>query len=223
MIFKHFVTSLFLATFISTACTHIANSTQSRTLDDDIIESLKDGNIRFTSHQKIHPRQDKDRIFNLSKGQSPEVVLVSCSDSRVPPELVFDQGLGDIFSVRTAGHVLDVYSVASIEYAVDHLGSKVIIVMGHTSCGALKAAVTSSVGNSTGSANIDKLITKIRPGIKSVTPSDGELIEAAKSNVEASIAYLKQTSPLIRHDLETKTIKIVAALYYLKTGDVELW
>jgi len=226
------VASLSLLAGGFTACVHTAqlpaaNATavSSTSLSDDerIVEGLKAGNLRFTSHQKIHPRQDKARVRELANSQAPETIVVSCSDSRVGPELVFDQGLGDIFSVRTAGHALDAYSVASIEYAVQHLGAKVIMVLGHTSCGAIKAAATTPVGKSTGSDNIDELVKKIRPGLRTVDPADKELVQAAKNNVESTIAYLKQKSPLIRREVEQGKIKFVSALYDLKTGDVELW
>ncbi len=189
----------------------------------DVISELKAGNSRFVHHQVIHPRQDQVRLTEQASGQAPGSVVVSCSDSRVPPEMVFDQGLGDIFSVRTAGQAMDTYAVASIEYAIEHLGAKTIVVMGHSSCGAVKAAATTPEGKSTGSRNIDQLLHKIRPGLKKYDSKDQEYIQAAKNNVESTIEYLKFKSHLIHEELEHGKIKIVPALYHLPTGEVEFW
>ena len=223
MSFTHAFASLILVLQLTAACTHTATQSPASITDHDAITTLRDGNNRFTHNQTLHPRQDHVRLAEMSKGQAPEVVVVSCSDSRVPPEIVFDQGLGDIFSVRTAGHALDAYAVGSVEYAVEALGAKVILVLGHTSCGAIKAALTTPVGVSTGSPNIDQLVKSIRPGLKTADAADKELIQAAKNNVDASIAYLKQHSALISRALEQKKVKIVGGLYYLNTGEVAIW
>jgi len=229
---------ILLGSFVClTSCVHTSTSRTSTTsstsanssegpkhnTDDDIVESLRQGNIRFTSHQRIHPRQDKARVLEQANSQAPGAILVSCSDSRVPPEVIFDHGLGDLFSVRTAGHALDVYTVASIEYAIEHLGSKVVVVMGHTSCGAVAAAMHTPAGKSTGSKNIDQLVKKIRPGLSPFDPADKELVQAERNNIAATIADLKLSSPLVRAELEKKHLTIVSALYFLKSGDVELW
>ncbi len=219
----HSCISLFISLHLAMACTHASHKKSAVSADDDVVASLKAGSKRFASEQALRPHQDQDRVQTLSSQQAPEAVIVSCSDSRVPPEIVFDQGLGNIFSVRTAGHVLDAYSIASIEFAVENLGSKVIIVMGHSSCGAVKAAINTPVGQSTGFKNIDQLVAQIRPGLKTVDPADKELIAAGKNNVEAAIRYLKQNSPLIREEFAQNKVKIVPALYFLSTGRVEFW
>ncbi len=191
--------------------------------NQNVVEELKSGNYRFRTNQRIHPRQNDARLEEMSAGQKPGAVVVSCSDSRVPPEIIFDQGLGDLFSVRTAGQALDPLSVASIEYAVETLGAKVIVMMGHTSCGAIKTAAATPENKSTGSENLDQLIHKIRVGLKKFDSNDRQLIEAAKHNVEATVEYLKQTSPLLRKELEEQKIHIVTAIYHLPTGEVEFW
>ena len=205
------------------ACTYASSDKSAVGVDENLVASIKAGSDRFANEQSLRPHQDQDRIKSLSSQQAPHAVIVSCSDSRVPPEIVFDQGLGDIFSVRTAGHVLDAYSIASIEYAVENLGSKVIVVMGHSSCGAVKAAINTPIGKSTGSKNIDQLVAQIRPGLKVFDPADKELVASGKDNVEAAIRHLKQNSPLIREELAQNKVKIVPALYYLGTGKVEFW
>ncbi|MBF0575076.1 carbonic anhydrase [Dysgonomonas sp. GY617] len=103
------------------------------------LQILKEGNKRFLSGASTHERQDPERIKDLAKGQNPKCVIVGCSDSRVPPEIVFDQGLGDVFSIRTAGNVMADFEIGSIEYAIDHLHTPLVVVMGHQGCGAIKA------------------------------------------------------------------------------------
>ncbi len=191
--------------------------------DQAVIQSLREGNIRFTSHQRVYPRQDHGRLMELAKGQAPGVVLVSCSDSRIPPEAVFDQGLGDVFSVRTAGHVLETASIASIEYAVEVLGASVVMVMGHSSCGAVKAAAASKKGVSSGSKNLDQLIQRIQPNLKKRSQSDPDYTLAAEDQVDGTISYLKANSPLIRERVLQGKVKMVSALYDVATGEVELW
>jgi carbonic anhydrase len=108
---------------------------------DQALQKLTEGNARFISCNVTHPGQSKERLQELVSGQHPFAVVVGCSDSRVPPEIIFDQGLGDIFVVRTAGKVLDNAVLGSIEYAVEHLSVPLVVVLGHDSCGAVKAAV----------------------------------------------------------------------------------
>src|SRR6187401_1001831 len=123
------------------------------------IDKLKTGNERFVSGHPVHPDETLDRIRELKKGQSPFVVVVSCSDSRLPPELIFDQGLGDVFSIRTAGNVIGDYELGSIEYAVEHLHCKLIVVLGHENCGAIQAYATS--GNEKHNDHIQTLVEYI--------------------------------------------------------------
>ena len=222
-----------IALFTLASCAHTQKTIAPTTTPKEVaiapvaekspLSELKAGNLRFVHHETLHPRQDQARLLEQSTGQKPGSIVISCSDSRVPPELVFDQGLGDIFSVRTAGQALDVYSVASVEYAIEHLNAKTIVVMGHSSCGAVKAAATTPPGQSTGSKNIDQLVHKLRPGLNPFDEKDKELIQASKNNVLATIDYLKFKSPLIREELEHHKIEIVPALYHLPTGEVEFW
>ena len=111
------------------------------TVNEAPFEKLMDGNKRFMAGHPVHPDETLARIRELKKGQHPFAVVIGCSDSRVPPELIFDQGLGDIFSIRTAGNIIGDYELGSIEYAVEHLGSKFIVVLGHENCGAIKTFI----------------------------------------------------------------------------------
>ncbi|HEX5667623.1 MAG TPA: carbonic anhydrase, partial [Chitinophagaceae bacterium] len=126
--------------FIALSCGRPSPETDS-IMTGDPLERLMVGNKRFMTGHPVHPDETLERIRKLKKGQNPFVVIVSCSDSRVPPELVFDQGIGDVFSIRTAGNVIGDYELGSIEYAVEHLGVKLVMVMGHENCGALDAYV----------------------------------------------------------------------------------
>jgi carbonic anhydrase len=124
------------------------------------LDRLKAGNEKFVNGYPIHPHETLNRIRELKKGQNPFVVLVSCSDSRVPPELIFDQGLGDVFSIRTAGNIIGEYELASIEYAVEHLHCKLIVVLGHENCGAIQAYASSENGKNSGD-HIQNLVNYI--------------------------------------------------------------
>src|SRR5437762_9840331 len=117
-----------------------AHSDQPAVAPPEAISKLKEGNGRYTSGNLQHPGQTTERRAELAKSQHPFAIIVSCSDSRVPPEIVFDQGLGDLFVLRVAGHVIDNHSLGSIEYALDHLGVRLIVVLGHQNCGAVQAA-----------------------------------------------------------------------------------
>src|SRR6478736_6636401 len=132
---KVLATILFLGLFFS--CKQRQKEAQNIVQEPEV--RLKEGNEKFVSGYPIHPHETLNRIRELKKGQDPFVVVVSCSDSRLPPELIFDQGLGDVFSIRTAGNVIGDYELGSIEYAVEHLHCKLIVVLGHENCGAIEA------------------------------------------------------------------------------------
>lgn len=190
----------------------------------DAFNELQAGNKRFLkANPKYHP--DEDRRLELVDGQHPHSIVLSCSDSRVPPELIFDQGLGDIFTIRVAGEVLDASAIGSIEYAVEHLGSKVIVVLGHESCGAVKAALATPAGHGAGSAALDGLLDTVRANVGEVHPAatDTTLREPVRRNVAAVAAQLVRQSPIVRERVERGTVRIVPALYALGSGQVTLW
>ena len=126
----------------------------------------KQGNKRFLKGNVRKDGIDSATIKKLSEGQKPHAIVLSCSDSRVPPEIIFDQKLGEVFVVRTAGQSLDSMAIASIEYAVAHLGSNLILVMGHESCGAVKAALSTLNGGDAGSPSLNKLVGDLHPRLK---------------------------------------------------------
>lgn len=190
-----------------------------------VLEDLANGNNRFIDGLGRHPNQTPLRRSALLSDQKPDAVILSCSDSRVPPELLFDKGLGDLFVIRTAGEIADSIALASIEYAVEHLHPKLIVVMGHSSCGAVKAAISTPEGKSTGSPHIDELIKHIHPAIKDfeVPKSDLTFIEPVKANVSLVTRNLKERSKIIQHAINTEEVLLVQAIYNLDSGKVDFW
>lgn len=183
---------------------------------------LNNGNTRFVKHRLRKDGQSSADIAKLSKGQAPHAVVLSCSDSRVPPEIVFDQKLGELFTVRTAGETLAANAVGSIEYAAEHLGSRLIVVMGHTSCGAVKAAFSTLDGASAGTPSLDGLVQDIHPRIatfKGQSPSEN-FEKESWANVHGVIKDMTARSKMLAEMQASGKIKIVPALYDLKTGKV---
>ena len=196
-------------------------STLTKEIQDSIspnraVEMLKEGNQRFLDKNE----QDRDlhlQVSQTSSGQFPYAVVLSCIDSRVPVELVLDQGVGDIFSARVAGNIINEDILGSIEYACGVAGSKAILVLGHTKCGAVTAACK---GVELG--NITALLSKVKPAIANIKQRDGEVEveEVTKANVHQSIKEIREKSSMLA-DLETEgKIKIVGAVYHVEDGRV---
>ena len=184
---------------------------------DSLIKKLSDGNSRFVSSQMIHPNNSDVRRAEVAQGQNPFAVIVSCSDSRVPPEIVFDQGLGDLFVIRTAGEVVDDVALASIEYAVEHLGVKLIVVLGHQKCGAVEAAVK---GGELG-GHLQVLANAISPAVNSAKKETGDLLDnAIHKNVELIVGQLEESKPILREFVHGNKLKIIGAYYNLTDGVV---
>ncbi len=184
---------------------------------------LKNGNSRFLKGYFRKDGASKKDIARLSTGQSPHSVILSCSDSRVPPEVVFDQKLGEIFVVRTAGETVDTFALASIEYAVEHLGANLIVVMGHSSCGAVKASFETAAGSDTGSPYINALVADIQPRIAERmkgAPSEGLVVEGW-DNARGISQKLLEKSKIIRDAAKSGSLRVETALYNLKSGTVE--
>ena len=183
---------------------------------DRAIEMLKEGNERFLNKNESE-RDLHLQVNQTSGGQFPYAAVLSCIDSRVPVELTFDQGIGDIFSARVAGNIINEDILGSIEYACGVAGSKAILVLGHTKCGAVTAACQ---GVELG--NITALLSKVKPAIKEVQERTGQLEveEVTKSNVNQSIQEIREKSTLLA-DLEKEgKIKIVGAVYHVEDGRV---
>jgi carbonic anhydrase len=187
------------------------------------LQWLKNGNTRFVKGYLRKDGADKKDLKRLSTGQKPHSIVLSCADSRVPPELVFDQKLGEIFVVRTAGETLDFTAIASIEYAIEHLGTRNIVVMGHTQCGAVKAALATLTTKEAGSPNLNKLVADIHPRLSAFvgkTPS-ANLVSESWANTKGVAQDLLQRSTLVAEKVKSGDVKIVSALYHLDAGTVD--
>ncbi|MFN8391494.1 MAG: carbonic anhydrase [Bdellovibrionota bacterium] len=190
----------------------------------EALDALREGNRRYVENLAAHPQQTDERRKQLVSAQHPHTAVLSCSDSRVPPELIFDQGLGSLFIVRNAGDVADDVATASLEYAVEHLGVKMILVMGHQSCGAVKTTLETPKGTSAGSKDLDTLLSIIRPNLKGIdsTTAGPGLSTAVRSNVSGVSARLMK-SKIIREAVEKHGLLIARGIYSLDTGKVEFW
>ncbi len=186
---------------------------------DQVWAHLMAGNQRFVEGRP-KARDLVQRRASLAKEQHPRVVVLACSDSRVAPELLFDQSLGDLFVVRSAGNIADAIGIGSIEYAVEHLGSSPLLVLGHSQCGAVKAACS---GEKMPTSNLQAIVDKIHPAVsqaeKSAKP-DALLEAAVENNVHQSAKDLLANSEILRHFVEQGKLKIVEAEYQLETGKV---
>jgi len=185
---------------------------------------LKNGNQRFLKKNFRKDGQSRLDVARLNLGQKPHTIVLSCSDSRVPPEIVFDQKLGEIFVVRTAGETLDSSGIASIEYAVAHLGARLILVMGHTSCGAVKAAIGTLNGSDAGSEHLNKLVSDIHPRLKAAglgTDASGNLSKESWANAKGVAKDLVARSALLADAVKSGDLQITSSLYNLDSGSVD--
>jgi carbonic anhydrase len=214
MIKKGLLYLLFIS--VLSACNHTENTNLSP------LQKLEEGNKRFASGKPVHPDETLERIRELKKGQHPFAIVVSCSDSRVPAELVFDQGLGDIFSIRTAGNVIGDYELGSLEYAVEHLDCKLIVVMGHKDCGAIKAFINSK-GHYDHSNHIKNIINYIESESeeKNLTSTDKLSVDKSiDANIAHGVAFLKSAEPILKERFVQKKVEIIGALYDIESGKV---
>lgn len=191
---------------------------------DDALKMLKDGNTRYVEGKATHPHQDAARrALTAGQGQHPFATVLSCSDSRAPVELIFDQGIGDLFIVRVGGNVAAVDEIGSMEYAVDHLGTPVVLVLGHSQCGAVTAVVEGPKGH----GHLAALVAPIKPAAdKAKADNPGaakEVVVAAavKANVLQAMEDVLQKSPVIKAAVKAGKTKLLGAIYELDTGKVE--
>ena len=195
---------------------------QSKSSAQEVLEILKEGNQRFVN-QDPKSRNLLEQVKTTSTGQFPLAVVISCIDSRVPTEMVFDQGIGDIFCVRVAGNVINQDVLGSVEFACKVAGVKLIVVMGHTSCGAVKGACNDvELGNLTG------LLNKIKPAISIVAnrgvaaDDSGFVDEVALENVQISLDTILNDSPVLKEMVDSHEVTCAKAMYSVQTGEVEL-
>lgn len=199
---------------------HQTKETQANLTPTTAHEILMAGNKRFVANKMIS-RDLNAQVNATSAGQYPFAVVLSCIDSRVPAELVFDQGIGDIFSVRVAGNVVNEDVLGSMEYACKVAGSKILVVLGHSKCGAVTAACSDvKLGN------ITALLSKIRPAVESIGVGDGEVSpekvdEVAVENINVSIKRIREESTILAEMEKAGEIEIFGAIYDVATGEVK--
>lgn len=225
--------------FVSLAATlAIASSGVPAISPDEALQKLMDGNKEYVANKMSNTAKcDLASRAALSTSQKPYAIILSCSDSRVPPEIIFDKGLGEIFVVRVAGNVPDPVVLGSIEYAAEHLGSPLIMVLGHERCGAVKATADAK-GKSTGSKNIDAIVKNVAANSKDAAKhceackgnakcaenKSSEYVECmVDANAKSVAANLTKQSAILKHLAKEKKIKIVAAKYDLDDGLVTLF
>lgn len=196
---------------------------QSATTPSQAIEMLKQGNVRFTSGSTTS-RDYQSQVSQTAGGQYPIAAVVSCIDSRIPTEIVFDQGIGDIFNARIAGNFVNEDILGSLEFACKVAGAKAIVVMGHTSCGAIKGACDKAE-----LGNLTQMLEKIMPAVDAIHTPEGsdrssanaEFVDAvAAKNVELTLAKIKENSPVLEEMIEANEIEIVGAMYDVASGKV---
>ena len=195
-----------------------AHSDQPSVAPSEAILKLKGGNGHYTSGTLQHPGQTAERRTELANTQHPFATIVSCSDSRVPPEIVFDQGLGDLFIVRVAGNVINDEGLGSIEYSVDHLGTRLILVLGHQSCGAVKAARETIAAKGKAPGHIESLVMAIKPAVEATAKDD--LDTTVKANVKNVVQALRSSTPILKAKVDSGEIQVIGGYYSLDTGAV---
>ena len=208
------VIQLFLMVFISAGCHQKSSHLASMTAAETTMQRLLKRNERFSALKSIHPDETRKRLQDVAKEQHPFAVVVCCSDSRVAPVLIFDEGIGDLFVIRTAGNIISGIEIGSIEYAVEHLGVKLIVVMGHENCGAIKAFTEG--GNAPG--HIKDIVDSLgkETEIKAIPITDKNRVDdCVKANVLHGINQLQAQSIIIKEKVERKELEIKGVRYDL--------
>jgi carbonic anhydrase len=186
---------------------------------DEVTKRLMDGNLRFVNGDTAHPNQSAEHRLKVAKGQKPFAVIVACSDSRVCPEIVFDQGLGDLFVVRVAGNSIGNLELGSIEYAVEHLHAKLVVVVGHERCGAVDAALKG--GETHG--HIGDVVIPIKPAVDATKGIQGDVLDAAvRHNAKYVAENLKVRDSLIKQQIGKGEVRVLGARYDLDSGLIEI-
>ena len=182
---------------------------------DAALAKLKEGNLRFATSEVSQSKPTAARRAETAQEQHPFAIILGCADSRTAPELIFDQNLGDLFVIRTAGNLVDDHALGSIEYAVAHLGARLVVVLGHQRCGAVKAALESDHAP----GHIESLVRDIQPAVKAVKGKPGDPLSATVAeNARQVAAQIKAKAAL--GDL-AKEVRIVSAVYDLDTGKID--
>ncbi|HEX8393234.1 MAG TPA: carbonic anhydrase [Longimicrobium sp.] len=185
------------------------------TTPDEALRALIEGNRRFVAGQETEPHRSMQRVRELAASQAPFAAILSCADSRVPVELVFDQGFGDLFVCRAAGNIATPELIGSLEFGTAVLGAKVLMVLGHSSCGAVKAAIE----NAAVPGQISSLYAHLHPAVRTAGPDVARTVE---ENVRVQTALLRGSSPVIAGLVRENKLKVVGGVYDLATGAVRM-
>lgn len=185
---------------------------------EEALKRLAAGNQRYVEHKEQHPDLDLEHRRQLTQGQHPFAIVLGCADSRVPPELVFDQGLGDLFVIRDAGNVSDDVVLGSIEYAAEHLGVRLVMVLAHEQCGAVTAAV-----NGVREAHVTSIMKAIQPALESSAKEPGDKVSnCVRANARLVARQIREAEPLLKELVHAGKLKVVAANYEISSGKVTL-
>lgn len=198
----------------------------------EALARLREGNRRFVSDDlqycstpTIHTRRAE-----LVSGQKPFAIILGCSDSRVPAEIIFDQGLGDLFVIRVAGNIVGPSQVGSVEFAADHFGTQLVVVLGHSKCGAVSATISElQLSMACRSPSLCSIVNRIRPSVEALIDSSDEqdpdtlLKRAVRMNVQASTTYLRQGSQILQDLIQSDQLVVIGAEYSVETGVVEFY
>ena len=193
------------------------SKTENKVTADSALAELRAGNAHHVAHRHQHPHETAERQRELVSVQHPHAEILSCSDSRVPPEVIFDQGLGDLFIIRVAGNVVSDIELGSLEYGAEHLHVPLLVVLGHQHCGAVTAAVEGAGTE----GHIGALINLVRPAVEKTHGLPGDAVEnAVKANVELVVKQLRTSTPVLSELVSHGKLKVIGAVYSLETGKV---
>jgi carbonic anhydrase len=194
----------------------------------DALKRLRDGNRRFVANLTATTSASAERRTELVSGQEPFAIILGCSDSRVPAELVFDQGFGDLFVIRVAGNIVAPSQIGSVEFAAARFGTRLVVVLGHSQCGAVSATLEELLGGATNeSRNLRSIVDRVRPAVETLLANDplradpdALIRDAVRANVRASANQLRHGSELLERLIQSDGLRVVGAEYSLETGVV---
>lgn len=190
---------------------------------DVALQELLAGNQRYVANRSTHPHQTAGHRQELRQRQEPFAVILGCADSRVPPEIVFDQGLGDLFVVRVAGNVVDEAVLGSLEYAAEYLRTPLLVVLGHQACGAVQTTLGALAAGESGVGHMRFLVDVIQPAVAEARFQRGDLLEnAVRVNVQRMVKHLRMAGPILSAQVRDRKLQIVGAYYDLASGQVEI-
>jgi carbonic anhydrase len=203
-----------------------ADTATARVPLNDVLPQLMAGNARFVKGDITHPRRKPEDFQPLAAGQNPFAIIVGCADSRVAPEVLFDQGIGDLFVIRVAGNYIEGAGAAvkgSVEYAVAELGVQLVMVLGHSQCGAVKAAIQHIHDKDALPGSINTLVNAIKPAVLASEGKPGDALDnAIRANVQRSVQRAKTLEPILEPKIKKGEVKVVGAVYDLASGKVTL-